>query len=207
MFNRWNIEVKHGLNCEYSYGRNGTDKLTGRIQSVDRQSTFARAYGAQVKLTNGSTVGADSIIRTWPDVPKKKPVPRNHGPFGMIQWRTRVNEVYSMVTLCRMEQSAELEYVQKHIRAELGRKWGKRFIYSPYLQGYVEGLLDAKREHITRELTEFCYVQNGILFSTHKQSTHRLTEEFYSAGKGAELCSLPHGIYWRGSDRPYFVKV
>ncbi len=206
MFNRWNIEVKHGLNCEYSYGRNGTDKLTGRIQSVDSRSSFARAYGAQVKLTNGVTIGADAIYRTWCDAPKTKPVPRNHGPFGMIEWRTMVNEVYSMVTICKMEQSAELDYVQKHLRTELARKWGKRFIYSTYMQGFVEGLIDAKRERITRELTEFCYVQNGILFSTHKQSTHRLIEEFYKADKGHELSSLPNGIYWRGSDKPYFVK-
>ncbi len=127
MFNRWNVEVKHGLNCDYFYGRDGTDKLTGRIQSVDSHSSFARAYGAQVKLTDGMTIGADSISRTWCDAPKPKPIPRNGAPLG-------------------------------------------------------------------------------ILFSTHKQSTHRLTEEFYSAGKGAELGGLPNGIYWRGSDKPYFVK-
>ena len=206
MFNRWNVEVKHGLNCDYSYGRNGTDKLTGRIQSVDSRSSFARAYGAQVKLTDGMTIGADSISRTWCDAPKPKPIPRNGAPLGMLQWQARVSEVYSMVTLCKMEQSAELDYVQKHIRTELARKWGNRAVYSVYLQGYVQGLIDAQRERITRELTEFCYVQNGILFSTHKQSTHRLTEEFYSAGKGRELGNLPNGIYWRGSDKPYFVK-
>ena len=65
MFNRWNVEIRHGLHCDYSYGRNGTDKLTGRIQSVDMRSSFARAYGAQVKLTDGITIGADSITRTW----------------------------------------------------------------------------------------------------------------------------------------------
>lgn len=206
MFNRWDIEVKHGLHCDYSYGRNGTDKLTGRIQSVDSRSSFARAYGAQVKLTDGLTIGADAISRTWRDAPKPRPVPRNGAPLGMLQWQTRVNDVYHMVTLCKMEQSAELDYVQKHIRTELARKWGNRAVYSVYLQGYVQGLIDAKREYITRELTEFCYVQNGVLFSTHKQSTHRLTEEFYSAGKGRELGNLPNGIYWRGSDKPYFVK-
>lgn len=206
MFNRWNVEVKHGLNCDYSYGRNGTDKLTGRIQSVDSRSSFARAYGAQVKLTDGLTIGADAISRTWRDAPKPKPIPRNSAPLGMREWQTRVNDVYHMVTLCKMEQSAELEYVQTHISAELARKWGTRRVYSVYLQGYVQGLIDAKRERITRELTEFCYVQNGILFSTHKQSSHRLTDEFYSADKGSELGNLPNGIYWRGSDKPYFVK-
>ena len=72
MFNRWNIEVRRGLHCDYSYGRNGTDKLTGRIQSVDMRSSFARAYGAQVKLTDGITIGADSITRTWRDVQENK---------------------------------------------------------------------------------------------------------------------------------------
>lgn len=206
MFNRWNIEVKHGLNCEHSYGRNSTNKLTGRIQSVDCKSSFARTYGAQVKLTDGVTISADTISRTWRDAPRPKPIPRNSAPLTVREWQTRVDSTYHMVILCKMEQSAELDYVAKHIRAELARKWGKRAVYSVYLHGYVQGLIDAKREYIARELTEFCYLQNGILFSTHRDSTHRLTEEFYSAGKGCELGRLPNGLYWRGSDKPYFVK-
>lgn len=61
MLNRWNIEVRHGLHVVYAYGRNGTDTLTGVVQSVDRRSSFAQAYGPQVTLTDGSTIGADAI--------------------------------------------------------------------------------------------------------------------------------------------------
>ena len=41
------------------------------------------------------------------------------------------------------------------------------------------------------------------LFSTHRDSTHRKTEEFYSAGKGSELGKLESAHVWKGTDKPY----
>ena len=69
MFNRWNIEVKHGLRVRYGYGRNGDVPCTGIVQRVDCRSSFARAYGAQVELADGSTVGADEISHSEPALP------------------------------------------------------------------------------------------------------------------------------------------
>jgi hypothetical protein len=68
MINRWGIEVRRGLTVTYRWGRNGTDKFTGRVVSIDSRSSFARAYGAQVKITVGETkdtvtVCADDVCR------------------------------------------------------------------------------------------------------------------------------------------------
>lgn len=66
MFNRWNVEVKHGARVEYRAGRNGDEPGNGTVQRVDRRSNFARAYGAQVTLTDGRTINADCIARSEP---------------------------------------------------------------------------------------------------------------------------------------------
>jgi hypothetical protein len=65
-FNRWNIAIAHGLRVSFRTGRNGDEPGMGTVQRVDRRSTFARAYGAQVTLTDGRTVGADSIHASEP---------------------------------------------------------------------------------------------------------------------------------------------
>jgi hypothetical protein len=68
-----------------------------------------------------------------------------------------------------------------------------------FLRGYYEAL----NELVWREM-EFCYRDAaGTLFSTHRDSTHRKTEEFYSAGKGSELGKLESAHVWKGTDKPY----
>lgn len=64
MRNRWGVEVKKGHWVFANWGRNGTDKIEGRVASIDSRSDFARAYGPQVKLDSGLTVGLDDISQT-----------------------------------------------------------------------------------------------------------------------------------------------
>lgn len=125
--------------------------------------------------------------------------------LSSMQWETRVSECYSMIELSRMPSADALAYIKQWIDAELTRKHGKRAVYSQYEQGFVRGMCRARDNRIVRDLVEFCYVENGILFSTHKDSTHRKTEEFYTAGRGCELGNLPSGFFWKGTDKPWFV--
>jgi len=54
--------------------------------------------------------------------------------------------------------------------------------------------------HQVYDYLEFCYMgKDGVLYSTHKKSKHRSTEEFYSSGRGHELFHLQGDHYWRGS--------
>jgi hypothetical protein len=125
--------------------------------------------------------------------------------LGMMEWETRVADTYSMIESCRMNSADTLAYIRKWIDAELTRKHGSRAVYSQYLQGFVRGMCRARDNRIMRDLVEFCYVENGVLFSTHRESAHRKTEEFYSAGRGCELAGMPSGFFWKGTDKPYFV--
>lgn len=70
-----------------------------------------------------------------------------------------------------------------------------------FIRGYEARLQD---ELYQRDL-EFCYLYDGVLYSTHKESTHRLTEEFYDRNEGHLLCNCPNGHYWKGTNKPYFT--
>lgn len=121
----------------------------------------------------------------------------------LTQWETRVFELFSTVRVCRMTSAQVIERTDSAIYEELNRKHGTRAVYSSYVKGYVAGLISAARARIYAEQVEFCYVIDGVIFSTHKTSSHRLTEEFYSAGRGAELANYPSGHFWKDSNKPY----
>ena len=76
--------------------------------------------------------------------------------------------------------------------AELAsRTAGGRHRYTAYTSGFARGVFDALWHTLMQEKVEFVYqlrndvpkinAKKGELFSTHKQSVHRLTEEFYEA--------------------------
>lgn len=119
------------------------------------------------------------------------------------RWEARVHDCYHMIESCQMTSADALAYVKQTIDDELNRKHGARFVYSVYERGFVRGMCRVRDNGIW-QLVEYCYLGNGVLFSTHKQSTHRLTEEFYSSGRGSELGNLPSGFYWKGTDKPWF---
>lgn len=59
MKNRFGTEIRKGMFVEANLAREGT--TSGMVTEIDRRSDFAKAYGAQVKLDNGHTVGADDV--------------------------------------------------------------------------------------------------------------------------------------------------
>jgi hypothetical protein len=127
--------------------------------------------------------------------------------LNMGQWETRVSDVFHMVKLCKMTQEDAIEYYKKNIYSELYRKVGKtkpKHVYSVYMHGFVYGLMRAEQKRIERENLEFCYLVDGILFSTHRDTDKRKTEEFFQAGKGSYLVDKPSGFIWKGSDKVYF---
>ena len=90
------------------------------------------------------------------------------------------------------------------IRAELQSKTAKgRWRYSEYERYEVSGYLRARYDDIWQHL-EFCYRDAaGVLYSTHRESTHRKTEEFFASGRGAELATLEAAHVWKGTNRNY----
>ena len=87
-----------------------------------------------------------------------------------------------------------------------------RHRYVGYTRGFARGVFDALWHTLMQEKVEFVYklrrdvpqinAKQGELFSTHKQSVHRLTEEFYEAELGILLSDAYHSHVWKGTDKP-----
>lgn len=125
----------------------------------------------------------------------------------MTQIETRIADIFHMARICR-QTSAELDAA---LRAQIldplnTRTPGGRHKHSAWVSGYAAGYIAARRADLYRYHLEFCYkAPDGALYSTHDESTHKRTAEFYAAGRGGELANMPGGHYWRDSDRPFFT--
>ena len=123
----------------------------------------------------------------------------------MSDWKTRVSDLFSTVESCGCTHIELNELTRTRIWDEMARKHGKRPVYSSYLQGYVQGLIDLRRDALYLTHLEFCFVgADGTQYSTRKGAA-RSTEEFYSAGRGCELNHLPKGHFWIKSGKPFYV--
>lgn len=91
------------------------------------------------------------------------------------------------------------------IRDELNSKTpGGAWRYDQYMRAHAQGYIQARHDDVMRKYVEFCYRDAaGVLYSTHRDSTHRKTEEFHASGRGAELSTLEGTHVWKGTDKPF----
>jgi hypothetical protein len=60
VINRWGRTIAVG-DTVAAHGANETK--TGKVLSIDTRSRYARAYGAQLRLDTGCSVGADDVFQ------------------------------------------------------------------------------------------------------------------------------------------------
>lgn len=121
------------------------------------------------------------------------------------QIETRLGDIYSTAYITK-PTSAELHERLNNFLAELcERTPGGRRRYSVETIGYARGYARALDNQIMREQVEFVYrsLHSGYIYSTHKQSTHKSTEEFYEKGEGALLGEMEAAHVWKGTDKPF----
>ncbi len=69
-----------------------------------------------------------------------------------------------------------------------------------YVRGYYQALVDQLYVHDL----EFCYLYQGRLYSTHRQSSRPTTQQFYDREQGNLLVDCPSGHFWKGTDKVFF---
>ena len=121
----------------------------------------------------------------------------------MSQWETRVADTFGVIILSRTTHDHALEIINRRIYTELNSRTKTRARYTQYIKGFVQGLITAHRARIFQNEVEFCYIVDGVLYSTHKNSTHKSTEEFYQNGTGHLLTYAKSGHFWKGTELPY----
>lgn len=113
------------------------------------------------------------------------------------QFVVRLRDVYSTVRMCRMMHADAIKICRERVFDALPKSTPRHV--QEFLRGYDCALYDAIWSEV-----EFCYRDaEGVIYSTHKDSTHRLTQEFYASGRGCELCTLERAHLWKGTDKPY----
>lgn len=90
-----------------------------------------------------------------------------------------------------------------HMQRMNERVWDRLPKNTPqHVRSYVHGYAVALWDALYRYDLEFCYLgTDGVLYSTHKDSVHRKTEEFYARNEGHLLGQLPGNHYWKGTDK------
>lgn len=120
-----------------------------------------------------------------------------------LQIETMLNSLFATATICKVTSE---EFTRRYQALPVFAKYKSgRSKHPHYMQMFAKGYFFALRNRIYQEYLEFCYVDgSGVMYSTHRQSSHRSTEEWYQAGQGSELAKLPSGHYWKGSDKLWF---
>ena len=124
--------------------------------------------------------------------------------IGMSQWETRVSDAFSTITLGRVTHAESLDILDRHIHAELNSRTTTRARYPAYVKGFVAGLISARRAAIWRDHVEFCYMVDGVLYTTSKADTGKpKTEEWRARGQGNILANSQCAHYWIGTVKQY----
>lgn len=113
-----------------------------------------------------------------------------------------------MGILCKSTADRLREELNSKVYNELNRRYKSnvlpkgRSVYSNYMRGYAYGLITAHNTHIMQNLVEFCYLHEGKLYSTRKNSKHPYWADTID---GQIISKCTGNFYWKGTDKPYTV--
>ena len=124
--------------------------------------------------------------------------------FSLSQLQTRIADCFNMAVSSGMTSEALHAYVEKYIYAETLRKHGTRAVYNNSVQGFVQGQIALHTDNLYRYNLEYCYMIEGVLYSTHKQTDKRSVEEIYTRDISL-FDGATSGHYWKGTDKPYYI--
>jgi hypothetical protein len=119
------------------------------------------------------------------------------------EFKTRIQEVYSMARLCKLHHSEINERLTRFIRSEIHRTTGKdkRAVYPVLMQGAVMMAMEIY-DDLHSQNVEYCYEYNGLMYSTHTESTKFSIDEMYNAG--IDLSKCRSGFVYKNSDKVYY---
>jgi hypothetical protein len=122
----------------------------------------------------------------------------------MSELQEEVRRVFTHASTFHLTDNELLELLQKEVREPLNRKWKNgKAVHSLYLKGYVQGAVSTYREQLWNEV-EFCYRIDGVLYSTHKQTSKRSIDELYNANRANDISNSVGNFYWKDrNDIPF----
>lgn len=124
--------------------------------------------------------------------------------LNMSDFEQRITSIVNMVRATHGTHIELMERYRVQVDSELGSvTLSGRRRYSNYMRGYVFGYYHAQSQLLYNSM-EFCYLVDGVLYTTAKQSARCKVSELYGTPASAKLRDCPSGSYWPDKDILYF---
>lgn len=116
--------------------------------------------------------------------------------------KDKIVSIYNHAKLFKLSQTElcnklqiEIYYPLNELYSNGRRKFPNSLYYFALGVSYVMG------DRILNEYTEFCYIYQGELYSTHRESSHNTTKMLDNL---SVLNECESHFYWKNSDKIYF---
>lgn len=113
-----------------------------------------------------------------------------------IEWR--INSIFNSAKLSKLDANYIREEYTKLASELNSRTPSGKLRYSKFLSAYAFGYRMALNNQLWQNELEFCYVVDGVIYSTHKDSIHNCADKFYSLGSEF-MDRVERGHYWKNS--------
>jgi hypothetical protein len=121
------------------------------------------------------------------------------------QIENRIDGIYNSAAITKINGDEIHEQLNEHVFEPLNSKTPRgRNRYTKHERYFAKGYSMARYNDVMNWKTEHCYLVDGELYSTNKNTTKRRTNELHDAGRSRELNDAPSAIYWLNSDKIYF---
>lgn len=111
------------------------------------------------------------------------------------QIKVRINDIYGIAVSTGMSHTDICNRLAERLWQPLGERYPSgKAKHNKYLQGYAYGLVEAWRDQIWRHHVEFCYLLDGELYSTHRESLRKRTCDVPDA---SVFCDCESAHYWK----------
>jgi len=177
-------------NADYCENIEYMDKLNLSVQHTDGNMWRIEQFDGDIWAINPRAM--------WCEASDSYVMEGGCGMKTLHDIETRIADIYSMARICKWSSVRIGEELKARIYEPLNARYpsGKRK-HTQYEAGYAAGVIARYRSEIWEKDVEFCYLVDGILYSTHKQSNRPTTEVFYKAGNGNVLADSPNAHYWK----------
>ena len=115
-----------------------------------------------------------------------------------------VRDVFTMAEICHWTHSHLIARLNESVWQPMAAKRPNcRNVYTRAQRGFASGVEESLLAQCWKKV-EFCYRDaDGTIYSTHKESVHRLTEEFHARGEGCLLGAMECAHLWKNTDKEF----
>lgn len=115
------------------------------------------------------------------------------------QIEIEIASVFHSAFICKQTSDVLNTRLNKLLIELQSRTPAGKLRYPKFFHNYAAGFIAAKRRQLQEKL-EFCYLWDGVIYSTDRNSTRALPEDFFKLSSKT-VDALPKGLYWKDTTK------